>query len=589
MLPFALHCEVTADGASVVMVAAGDAQLAAKHLTTLVPTLSPTKPRGGLTAPLTWPLIIQLAATLGPAYRPGERLLAWTREEFGRRYAPAAQSGRIASRLALYAGGWLKHDAPKPRDYQWEGAELIARTGRALVFDDPGTGKTLTAILGVLLRLQPVPGTCDPLLVVCPTSVVDSWVEAWQRWTSLSVAAYRGTPARRQALLRGGGVDVLVSGYATARVDQERLTGARPSAVIVDECHWIKNPASQQSKAVRAIARQADAVVAMSGTPITHHVGDLFPALNAIQPAAWRSRERFTQRYLLTSQGDYREEVLGFAPGMEPEFRDTLLGAHRRVAKADVLSQLPPKVYSVRTVELPPEHRRAYDQMERDMVAELPDGTELPAMEVITQLQRLLQLANSACDVETTTVVEEDPRTLLPVEKVKIKVTPKLPSWKVDALHEVLAEREGRQTLVFAPSATLIKLAAASVSSQQRTGLIVGGQSATSRAETVAAFQAGELDVLCLTTGAGGVGLTLTAADTVVFLQRPWSFVEASQAEDRAHRIGSERHESVEIIDIVANKTVDSYIRSILREKGGTLADLLQDHRIATEVLGGLR
>ena len=89
-------------------------------------------------------------------------------------------------------------------------------------------------------------------------------------------------------------------------------------------------------------------------------------------------------------------------------------------------------------------------------------------------------------------------------------------------------------------------------------------------------------------TGAGGVGLTLTAARTVVFLQRPWSLVEASQAEDRCHRIGSEQHDSIEIIDVVAADTIDSRVRAVLTAKAGQLADLLQDPRIVTQLLGGL-
>jgi SNF2 family DNA or RNA helicase len=90
-----------------------------------------------------------------------------------------------------------------------------------------------------------------------------------------------------------------------------------------------------------------------------------------------------------------------------------------------------------------------------------------------------------------------------------------------------------------------------------------------------------------VTTSAGGVGITLTAASVVVFLQRPWSYVEASQAEDRCHRIGSEIHDSIEIIDIVARRTVDSRVREVLRTKAGALAELVKDPRIVREVLGG--
>src|SRR5206468_5023829 len=159
---------------------------------------------------------------------------------------------------------------------------------------------------------------------------------------------------------------------------------------------------------------------------------------------------------------------------------------------------------------------------------------------------------------------------------------------KVDALLEVLEERPGKPVVAFAPSAQLIRLAGqAAAAAGLRVGYVVGGQSMKDRTATVDAFQAGDLDLICATTGAGGVGITLTAASTVVFLQRPWSLVESLQAEDRCHRIGSEIHDSIEIVDIVAANTIDTRVRSVLREKAGQLADLVQDPRIVAELLGG--
>jgi SNF2 family DNA or RNA helicase len=105
----------------------------------------------------------------------------------------------------------------------------------------------------------------------------------------------------------------------------------------------------------------------------------------------------------------------------------------------------------------------------------------------------------------------------------------------------------------------------------------------------VDAFQRGDLDVICATTGAGGVGITLTAASTEIFLQRPQSLVESIQSEDRAHRIGSEVHESIEIIDIVAAGTIDMRTRELLRTHAGQLSELVRDPRIVDQLLGGPR
>ncbi len=263
-----------------------------------------------------------------------------------------------------------------------------------------------------------------------------------------------------------------------------------------------------------------------------------------------------------------------------------MLGQTRRVAKADVLPQLPRKVYSTRTVDLPADWRRAYDEFATTMLAELPDGTELSLFEQLTMFGHLTRLACAPCDVEVTFDEDPDPKT--GEFKRHVSLHMKAPSWKVEALLEILAERRGKQTIVFAPSRQLVMLAGRAAQHEgYRVGFIVGGQSARDRTAAMDKFQAGESDLICVTTGAGGTGITLTAASTVVFLQRPSKLAESIQCEDRAHRIGSEIHESIEIIDIKARGTIDDRIDEILHSKGGQLADLLEDPRIRAELLGG--
>lgn len=581
-MAYRIHGEVTADGSRIVLIATGDdgaVARAAKQLQTLTPLIKPTSPPGGLTLPLSWPAVVQLAQTFGSRWQPGPRLSAWIAAEV---------QGRIGTPTQLTVAppaGFI------PRSYQVDAASMIRSLGSALLFDDPGTGKTCSAILGLVER-HAAGFQVHPVVIVCPSAVVDSWIEHLRklapRWRSI---AWRGDPTRRRKL--AGTADVYVCSYGTARMDaaesdvrRSPLLALQPRMVIADEVHKIKAQATAQSRAVRRLAARAGGFIGLSGTPITHHPGDLWPALYSIAPNAYPSRERWVERYCMTVQGDYSATVLGLDEHREPEFRQTLLGQYRRVSKADVLAELPPKVYSVRQVALPAEYRAAYDALEADMLAELPDGGELSVMGVLAQITRLAQLASAAADVATTTeLVEEDG---LLIEKTHQKVTLKAPSWKVDELLEILAERPGKQTITAAPSRQLMMLAGAQAAAKgYRVGYVVGGQSAKERTANVDAFQRGELDLICVTTGAGGVGLTLTAASTVVFLQRPWSLVESLQMEDRAHRIGSEIHNSIEVIDVVAAKTIESRVRTVLRERAGQLADLVQDRRIVTELLGG--
>lgn len=352
--------------------------------------------------------------------------------------------------------------------------------------------------------------------------------------------------------------------------------------VLVHNC---KNQSSQQSQALRRIARHAETFVGLSGTPVTRDTGDIFPVLAAMDPLSWPSRERMVKRYCMTTDGEYEDKIEGLAPLAEPEFRAVLLGQYRRVAKADVLAQLPPKVYSVRRVELPAQWRRAYDGLAADMLAELPDGTELEVMSVLAQLTRLSQLASSAADVEVTVEHDEVTGEL----KKRYDVTLRAPSWKADALLEVLAERKGRQAVVFTVSRQLADITrAACEQAGYRCGAITGSQGKRARKAGIDAFQDGQLDVMIATAGAGSLGITLTAAGTAVFLQRSWQMDQALQAEDRLHRIGQE-HDSVEIIDVVAKDTVDDRVRELLREKAGQLSQLVQDPRVVKNLLGGLR
>ncbi|MET0423634.1 MAG: DEAD/DEAH box helicase [Actinoplanes sp.] len=578
--PAVLHGELTPDGNTLVLIGVGpDPAIAtmAAWLQLMTPLIKPSDPPGALLLPATWAAVVQLAAIFGPAWRPGPRLTEWLMAETVRRTP---------------AGGALGFDPPEglvPRPYQVEGALMIGALGRALLFDEPGTGKTITTILGLLERTT-AGHRIDPVIVIAPASVVDPWVQAWQNWAPhLRVNAWRGNPEHRRRLSarpEGTAAHVVVASYDTARMDAAKngpLAKLNARSVVVDECHLIKSAHAARSVAARRLAKRAEHFVALSGTPITHHPGDLWPTLEALAPLAWPSGERWKARYCTTIPGDYSAKVIGLNTATEQEMRTTLLGQHRRVAKADVLTQLPPKVYSVRQVELPAPYRKAYDQLENDMLAELPDGTELSVMSVLAQLTRLQQLASAATDVIVTTERDDDG-----LERERTEVRLKAPSWKADALLEVLTERPGEPVVAFAPSRQLIVLAGQLAEGKGlQVGYVMGGQSMRDRTDTVEAFQRGKLDLLCVTTGAGGVGLTLTAAKTVVFLQRPWSLVEASQAEDRCHRIGSEIHDSIEVIDIVATKTIDTRIRAVLHEKAGQLADLLQDKRIVTELLGG--
>lgn len=593
MLP--VYAEATADRRELIVMAGGGPEVAhehlraARHLEGLTPLFKGCGP-GALKAPLTWSAVIQLQETFSYFFNGwtlGPGLQAWLSEQAAARYGAALGTGTI---------NYVPPAGLTPYPWQVSGAAMIAATGRALITDEPRTGKTITTILGLVEWRKRHTDRLGPVLVVCPASVVDPWVEAWQLWSpSYRAVAWRGS--KRRSLL--GTADVYVTSYETARIDapvggtkamRPLIEGLDLGALVIDECHLAKNSKAKRTEALERIATRVTgrdgAVVALSGTPITHDPGDLHPVLKMLEPGAYPSKERWVTRYCNVLPGDYRDENLGLLSAREPEFRLSLLGQTRRVARADVMSHLPPKTYSVRTVELPKEWRKVYDDFESEMYALLPDNEqELAVFDAMSVFQHLSGLASAPADVQVTFGPDEDKHTGLPKRHVHLDL--KGPSWKVKALLEVMSERPGERVVVYTPRAQLAQLAGeALIEAGYRTGYFIGETTQGERTRNRLAFQAGELDVLCCTTGAGGVGITLSAAETLVFLQRPWALVESIQAEDRAEGDPNATR-GTEIIDIVASNTIESRVRAVLRERAGQLAELVQDPRIVRDLLGG--
>jgi SNF2 family DNA or RNA helicase len=372
--------------------------------------------------------------------------------------------------------------------------------------------------------------------------------------------------------------------------------------VLVHNCHLITNQHAHQTAAVQRIAQHAATFLAASGTFVTRNAKDAYPVLEAMDRRSFPAGERYTARYCKTSGADYENETIdGLDPLAEPELRAVLAGQMHRFAKADVLDQLPPKIYSVRRPEIPAEWRSAYDQMEQLWLAELPDGdVELSAMDTLTRLTRLSQLASSAADVRIEYVWDERAGAEVPKQIVTLRA----PSWKAESLTGILAERPDQPTAVFTESRPLALITGQYCEKAGlRTGYIVGKSSGpeddaygpgyritdATRQAARDGFQAGKLDVIICTAGAGGTGITLTAANCAVMLQRSWQYDLGIQVEDRIHRIGAEIHAHVEIIDIVAQGTVDERRREILREKAGHAAEWAQDPRLVRQILGGLK
>jgi hypothetical protein len=466
------------------------------------------------------------------------------------------------------------------------------------------THNTASTLLGIEARR--LAGTdVFPMVIVVPSwEVARVWQdhirELMPHWPE--PVLHRGAKRARIASWKHGRY-ILITTYATMRRDAPDMRGLlvkiRAACVIADESHLGRNPKAKQSKALWRVAHYAATLVWASGTLVTHDFGDIYQPLFTMAPLDWPSKEDLKRRYLATRRGngDYDELILGLRPEMEAEFFAALAGQLRRVAKADVLAFLPDKIYSLRRPEMPPAWRHAYDTMRDQMLAELPDGGELPVMYTIEKLTRLSQLASSAADVAVDYRLDEATGLLKP----HYTVTLKPPCWKAEALLDLLAERPDQPTAVFAESRQLAMITGQyCAKAGLRTGYVVGeGNSGEygepgvrvtkkTRQAAVEDFQAGKLDVIICTLGAGGLGITLTASNSAAMLQRSYQLDLAIQPEDRVHRIGAEKWDHVEIVDFVTLDTVDQYRREVLKDKAGQAGQLYKDPRYVRMLLGGL-
>ena len=586
-----------------------DLKQVAGTLATLTPNFGPLNERPEVMAvPVSWAAVTQLAHAFpgGPRWTgdpgltwvPGEQLSLWLVDEIIRRSCDGDFTGKLP--------------ALEPMAHQRAGGVAAGMNGHFIFTDDMGTGKTLTYLMG-LAELEARNRYPWPALLVTPANVIGTVLEELPKfYPDWKAVAYRGSG--RGKYLKSN-ANILVMSYETMRNDTGLATKPgpllklKPGSVTFDEAHVLCNFNSLQSREARALAAHVRNVMAGSGTPITRNVGGFWPVLNCLYPESYPSRTRWKSHFCLTrgkqQYGSGDEDIVGIDPAREAEFRVAMQGVTRRVALSDVVD-MPPKTYTVREVDVPVAWRAAYDQMEADMLAELPDQmTPLEANVAVVKMTRLRQLACSACDVETWRETETDPRKAkFGQEVLRTKVTLKEPCWKGDALIALLDEihqaegviselghRRGhtvgsRPVLAFAEYAQLTRLAGKMAEAHgYAVGYIDGSVKPKDRDEVRHRFQANELDVLCVTTGAGGVGLNLTAAGDVAFLARPWGYVPAVQSERRAWRRGQDK--PVRIYDFVAKNTVESRVRARLKDKAVNLADLVQDRRIAEEFLGG--
>jgi SNF2 family DNA or RNA helicase len=341
--------------------------------------------------------------------------------------------------------------------------------------------------------------------------------------------------------------------------------------VIVDEAHRMKDPNAKQTRAVWSVLHSAGYRYALTGTPVGDNVGDLWSILHGIDPVAFPVRSKFLDLFAVTRLNFFGGfEVLGLNPERRSIFHRILSSYMRRTPKKLVLPELPPKMpETYRYVKMRPAQAKQYKQMADGMITLLDDGTPLVAATTLSQLTRLRQFASATGSVD-------------PDGRVQLAE----PSAKIDDLLDFIKDNGSKPLVVAAVSKQLINLAAARLAKEGITyGLITGDQTLDERAAAERAFQAGKLEVILLTQATGGTGITLTAADTIYFLERSYSKTDNQQTEDRVYRIGSEIHSSISVVVCITEDSVEDNRELLLAVKEGRIEEIVCDRERLRRVL----
>jgi SNF2 family DNA or RNA helicase len=484
-----------------------------------------------------------------------------------------------------------------------------------LIGNDPGTGKTYEGIaLDQLNRkgdgnakvdvasLFTDRGLALKTLVVAPKSVLNVWDMHLMELTEDDVYIY-DYHSRHKFMKAAANPKVpgyFVMNYESVRIkDAEVLRNVAWFHIIGDEIHRAKNKKSQHTQALWKL--KALYKTGMSGTPANNRPQDLWGILHWLWPNFYTSYWAFVNTYIKVTKEETPDGT-GYRKLNEPN-EETLPYLHKQMApwyvrrrKEDVLKDLPPKYYSPVWVDLSPKQRVAYDQMKKTMVAWVEDhATEIQnpiiANAAISQLVRLQQYASGFMVPELDKEGNQKYKLVWKKlkdgwrEQVEVPIyTMTEPSSKIDTLMDILEDRGDEQIIIFTRFKQVANLVVDRLEKSGKTyGLLTGDVPQKVRDRYVDDFQAGRLQYFVGTIQAGGEGITLTAASTVIFLDRWWNPGVNGQAEDRAHRIGQEN--AVEIIDIMARNTVDLGQHQQLQRKASWLAMLLGDTIDVNQVL----
>jgi SNF2 family DNA or RNA helicase len=433
------------------------------------------------------------------------------------------------------------------RDYQQDGLNWLSFLHEfkfcGILADDMGLGKTIQT-LAHLSKLKEDKKLDKPVLIVMPTSLIANWKNEAKKFTpNLNVLSLHGND-RNERFSEIENHDILLTTYALIIRDKEKFDKLKFSYIILDEAQKIKNPKTKMAIAIKEF--KSEHRLALSGTPIENHLGELWSIFSFLMPGFLDNLSFFKTFYQnpIEKEHDFgRQELLN------KRIKPFMI----RRTKELVASELPAKSEIIKYTQFDNKQSSLYESVRVSMEEKVKQAVEAKglASSHITMLDALLKLRQVCCD----------PSLLKVKEALKVKESAKLELF-LDLVDELL--EEGRKILVFSQFTSMLSIIETKIKQRKINYTKLTG-STRKREEAIEKFTKGNANIFLISLKAGGVGLNLTEADTVIHYDPWWNPAVENQATDRAYRIGQSK--KVFVYKLIVENTIEQKILELQKKK----------------------
>lgn len=433
------------------------------------------------------------------------------------------------------------------KGYQW--MKTLASYGfGGILADDMGLGKTLQSITFIASELPAIRETKHPVLIVCPSSLTYNWLSEFMKFTpDIQAIIIDGDKMDRATLLNNATeIDVIITSYMLLRRDIHLYEKMGFHAVFFDEAQAFKNPVTQTAKAVMKI--QAGHRFALTGTPVENSIEELWSIFRVVFPELFQGLKAYSNLTRKTISRRIRPFLL-------------------RRLKEEVLEELPEKIESIDTVELLPEQKKLYAaylaKLRHKTLKHLDKDTiRKNRIKILSGMTRLRQIC---CHPALFVDGYEGS------------------SAKFEQLLQIIEEsrHSGRRVLIFSQFTKMLGLIGKELMNQGIPFYYLDGQTPSEdRVDICNRFNEGERDFFLISLKAGGTGLNLTGADTVILYDLWWNPAVEEQAADRAHRMGQKN--TVQVIKLIASGTIEEKMNELQDRKRNMIEEIIEEKASAT-------